>query len=110
MFEKGDSSNRQYKYMVAFSASFTAKFELVFVLKFRKRFILKPTERAYVLLKNYTRDFQNSPSFERSGCFYVAISGKFECFQYFNFETNFLENENLFKKTGVPFFSLKYQD
>ena len=30
---------------------------------------------------------------------------KFECFQYFNFETNFLENENVFQKTGVPFFS-----
>ena len=24
-------------------------------------------------------------------------------FQYFYFETNFLENENLFQKTGVPF-------
>ena len=38
-------------------------------------------------------------------CFYVTISGNFERFQYFNFETNFLENENLFQKTGVPFFS-----
>ena len=28
--------------------------------------------------------------------------------QYLNFETNFLKNENLFQKTGVPFFSLKY--
>ena len=26
-------------------------------------------------------------------------------FQYFNVETNFLENENLFQKTGVTFFS-----
>ena len=34
-----------------------------------------------------------------------AISGNFERFQYFNFETDFLENENLFQKTGVPFFS-----
>ena len=25
-------------------------------------------------------------------------------FQYFNFETDFLENENLFQKTGVPSF------
>ena len=30
---------------------------------------------------------------------------KFERFQYFNFETNFLKNENLFQKTGVLFFS-----
>ena len=29
----------------------------------------------------------------------------FEHFQYFHFETNFLENENLFQKTGVLFFS-----
>ena len=32
---------------------------------------------------------------------------KFERFQYFNFGTNFLENENLFQKTGVPVFSWK---
>ena len=50
-------------------------------------------------------DFQNSPPFGRSTCFYVTISENFEHFQYFNFETDFLENENLFQKTGVPFFS-----
>ena len=33
----------------------------------------------------------------------MTISGNFERFQYFNFETDFLENENLFQKTGVPF-------
>ena len=31
------------------------------------------------------------------------ISGNFERFQYFNFETDFLENENLFQKTGDRF-------
>ena len=72
---------------------------------FLRDFILRPTERAYVLLKNGTRDFQNSPPFERSACFYVTISESFKRFQYFNFETNFLENENLFQKTGVLFFS-----
>ena len=50
-------------------------------------------------------DFQNSPPFEKSACFYVTMAGNFERFQYFNFETNFLENENLFQKTGVLFFS-----
>ena len=35
--------------------------------------------------------------------FYVTISESFKCFQYFNFETNFLENKNLFQKTGVRF-------
>ena len=49
-------------------------------------------------------DFQNNRPFERSACFYAAISGNFEHFQNFNFETNFLENQNLFQKTGVPLF------
>ena len=72
---------------------------------FLRRFILKPTERAQVLLKNGTRDFQSSPPFERSAGFYVTISRNSERFQYFNFETDFLENENLFLKTGLLFFS-----
>ena len=38
----------------------------------------------------------------------MTTSGNFERFQYFNFETNFLENENLFQKTGEPFCSWKY--
>ena len=63
------------------------------------------TERAYVLLKRGTRDFQISLPFERSVCLYVIISGNFGRFQYFNFETDFLENENLFQKTGEPVFS-----
>ena len=33
-----------------------------------------------------------------SGIFCVTITGNFECFQYFNFDTNFLKNENLFFK------------
>ena len=33
----------------------------------------------------------------------MTISESFKRFQYFNFETNFVENENLFQKTGVPF-------
>ena len=52
-------------------------------------------------------DFQNSPPFEKSACFYVTISGNFESYQYLNFETDFLENENFFQKTGAPFFSWK---
>ena len=45
--------------------------------------------------KNGTRDFQNSSPFERSVCFYVAISGNFE---HFDFETDFQENEKTFFK------------
>ena len=66
---------------------------------------LIPTERAWVFLKNGTRDFQINPPFERSACFYVTSSENFEHFQCFNFETDFLENENFFQKTGVPIFS-----
>ena len=33
----------------------------------------------------------------------MTISGNFERFQYFNFEKKFLQNENLFQKTRVPF-------
>ena len=72
---------------------------------FLRGFILRLTERAWVLLKNGTRDFQNTPPFERSTCFYVTISENFKSFQYFNFKRDFLENENVFQKTGVPFFS-----
>ena len=81
--------------------------KLVFVLIFESTFfrvlILKATETAQVLLKNGTRDFQNSPPFKRSTCFYVTVSESFKLFQYF--ETNLLENENIFQKTVVSFFS-----
>ena len=33
----------------------------------------------------------------------MTISEKCKRFQYFNFEKDFLENGNLFQKTGVPF-------
>ena len=32
----------------------------------------------------------------------MTIRGNFERFQYFDFESDFPENENLFQKTGVP--------
>ena len=37
----------------------------------------------------------------------MAISGNSERVQYLNFETDFLENEKLFKKHGVPLFKWK---
>ena len=36
---------------------------------------------------------------------YVTISESFKRLQYFNFETNFTENEILFQKTWVLFLS-----
>ena len=63
--------------MVAPISNFYSKIWVGFCLNTGKRFflrgfILKPTERAKVLLKNGTRDFQNSPLFERLVCFYVT--------------------------------------
>ena len=91
------------------NVTFTVKLELVFVLTFgnafSKGFYFKTNRKSIGSSKNSTRDFQNSPLFERSVCFYVTISESFKRFQYFNFETNFLENENLFQKTGVLLFS-----
>ena len=70
---------------------------------FLRCFIFKLTGRAQVLLKNRVSGFQNSPPFERSACFYLTITENFKGFQYFNFETNFLENENLFQKLEYCF-------
>ena len=66
-------------------------------------FILKPAERPQILLESSTRDFQNSPPFERSACFNVTITENFERFQYFNSESDFLENEKLLQKTEWSF-------
>ena len=105
MIRQMDSKNE----WLLLSESSAAKFGLFFVLTLENAvfigLILKSTERVYVLLKNSPRDFQNSHPFKRLVCFCVIISGNFECFQYFNFETDFLENENFFQKTGVTFFS-----
>ena len=65
--------------------------------------ILKPTAIASLFLKNGTRNFQNSPPFDRSTSFYAAMTGNFKHFQCFNFESNFLKNENFYQKTGVHF-------
>ena len=92
------------------SVTFTAKLELVFVLTsenaFSWSFHFKAMRKSiHILLKSGSRDFRNSPPFERSAGFYVTISESCKRFQYFNFGANFLENENFFQKTGVPFFS-----
>ena len=78
---------------------------------FLRGFILNPTERKQALLKNCTKDFQCSPPFEWSACFYVSVIGNFERFEYFNFETNFLISEKTFlvesTKIENPAFSTK---
>ena len=91
------------------SASFTAKFGLVFVLTqkkaFSQRFHFQYNRKSIGSSKKLYQVFQNSPPFKRSACFYVTISENFEHVQYFNVETAFLEKENFFQKTGVLFFS-----
>ena len=66
---------------------------------FLRGFILKTTEKAEILLKNSTRGFQSNSPFERPPCFYVTIIKFFDCFQYFDFAANILDNEILFQKT-----------
>ena len=52
-------------------------------------------------------NFQNSPPFERSACFYETTTENFECFQCFNFETNFLKKPKPFSKNWNTGFQLE---
>ena len=71
---------------------------------FLRGFISKLTKEHNVSsLKNRDRDFQNSPQFERSACFYVTVNQNFERFQYLSFKKIFWKNANLFHKTEVLF-------
>ena len=91
--------------MITPFATFKAKFGLVFVLTQEENawsfqtlgFVLKPRERARILRKNGTRDFQISPPFERSACFYMTTTESFECFHYFYFN-QFSEKRKPFSK------------
>ena len=93
------------------SASFNAKFGLVFVLKhwkalFLKRFHFKANRKSIDSSKKRSLK-RYPPPFERLACFYMTIRGNFERFQYFNFETDFLGNENLIQKNWSTVFQLK---
>ena len=68
-----------------------------------KTFSLTINRKTLGSSKNGTRDFKDSPPFTRSVLFLCDNHWKFWTFQYFNFETNFLKNKNLFWKTGLPF-------
>ena len=91
------------------AASFRAKFVFLLTLEngFCQRFHFKTNRKSKGFSKNGTRDFQSKLPFERLPCFYVTISKNFEHFQYFNFETDFLENENVFQKSWSTAFQLK---
>ena len=109
VFERGDLSNK--KKINGCSFQQVSRQNLSWFLSQHRKtlcvrgFILKQTERGKVLQKSDTIDFQNSPPFERSACFYGAITRNFEHFQYSNFETISLKKKNLFQKTGEAVFS-----
>ena len=100
------------------------KFGLVFVLTlenaFSQRFFFKANWKSIGSSKKGTRDFQHSPPFERSACFYVKISGEVQRFQYFNFWNRFsgkwqttfskkLEYRFLVEKTKIENASFPYK-
>ena len=74
---------------------------------FSQRFYFQEKRKSLGFSKDCTMDFQNSPLFERSACFYVVISENFEHFQYFNFDTDFLEHEIFFQQTNFQLNALR---
>ena len=98
--------------MVASFINFYGKTCVVFSLNIRKRFFLvfsfqSQQKELRFFLKSSTRYFQNSPQFERSAGFYVTIRESLKRSQFFNFEKNSMENENLFQKKWSTVFQLK---
>ena len=61
-----------------------------------KTFHFKANRKNNGSSKNGTSDFESSPPFKRLTYFYVTITGNFERFHYFDIETSFLKNENIF--------------
>ena len=66
----------------------------------------KNNRKFQVLLKNGTRDFQNSPLCERSACFYVTITENSKRFLYFK---NTLYLKQIFQKTKNFIKKLEYR-
>ena len=62
-------------------------------------FVLKPRERAWILLKNGTSDFQISPPFERSACLYVTTTVEIlNVFTTLSLKLIFWKTKTFFKK------------
>ena len=58
-------------------ASFSNFYSKVFTKSFSYSFHFKTNRKSIGCSKNDTTDFQNSPPFERSACFYVTINESF---------------------------------
>ena len=73
---------------------------------FLRGFILKPAERTQALLKNGTRDFQNSPPLETLACFSVTITENFKLLHWNRYSEKwkpFSKNRSIiFKLFDVP--------
>ena len=90
------------------SASFTAKLELNFCLNTGKRFflrrsILKPTERAHVLLKNGTRDFKIALRLRDRHVFMWQSLGILSVFNTLTLKQIFWKTKFFFKKLEYHF-------
>ena len=91
------------------SASFTAKFALVFVLTLEnafqmKRLHFKTNRKSRDFSKSSTRNFRNSPSCVRSACFYLTISGNFETKTFFKkLEYSFLIESTEIESASFPY-------
>ena len=99
MIHQIDSKNE----WLLLSASFTGKFRLVFVLTLENRNILKPTEKTEVILKNSAIDFENTPLFESSACFYVTICENLNASNALTLEQNFGKMKSFFKNLEYCF-------
>ena len=91
------------------STGFTEKFGLAFVLAledaFSQRFHFKASKKSIGSKKIVLGIFKITLCLRDRHVFFVTIRANFQHFQYFNFETDFLENENLFQKTEVTLLS-----
>ena len=98
-----DSKNKWF----LLSVNFTAKLQLVFVLTFENAFSqsfrFKTNRKSIDSSKSSTRDFQNSPLFERLPCFFVRISESFNVFNILTLKQVFWETKTFFKKLEYRF-------
>ena len=111
MFEKFDPLNRSKNEWLFLSASFTAKFELVFVLTlgnvFSKRFDFKANRKNMIFLKSNTRNFQKNPSIWEIGMFLYDNQWKFWTFSILQLWNRFSGKRKPFSKNWSTNFYLK---
>ena len=113
MFEKCDSSSRQYKLMIALFSKFHCEIWAGICLNTGKHFFLEvwfqsQQKEHSSFLKTVLEIFKTAYCLRDWHVFMWWSVEILNIFKYFNFETDFLENENLSQKTGVLIFSWKH--